>query len=102
MKTPEEIKRALKCANVCNDSGFRCKYCPYCGGNCPDLLSDALAYIQKLEAQRDAAVKDLGVTRDCRVCKHFGHKAYEEPCASCGMRQPHWEWRGVKEDTHEQ
>ena len=50
-KSPEEVKRALKCANVCNDSGFRCTSCPYRGGNCPDLLTDALAYIQQLESE---------------------------------------------------
>ena len=57
MKTPEEIKRSLKsCTDVCYG---RCKECVY-GENDPSecvlrLSGDALAYIIRLEAERDAA-----------------------------------------------
>lgn len=102
MKTPNEIKKALEC---CNEEG-RCHECPYdptgdhnC--NC-QKNDDAMAYIQQLEAQRDAAVNDLGVVRDCKVCKHYDHTPNEAPCRHCGIAQANWEWRGVKEDTHEQ
>lgn len=47
MKTPDEIKKGLKCCLIA-----LCKACPY--GNDPGCTSknlDALAYIQQLEAQ---------------------------------------------------
>lgn len=48
-RTPEEIKKGLEC---CAEDGNCSKGCPYnpirdCGN---DLYSDALAYIQRLEA----------------------------------------------------
>ena len=49
MKTPEEIKRGLACSCVCSEIDLGCKTCPYLGDNCPDVHSDALAYIQQLE-----------------------------------------------------
>jgi hypothetical protein len=101
MKTPDEIKRGLDC---CRGIEAPCDGCPYnmetmdYDESVSMLHDDALAYIRQLEAERDAAVNDLGVVRDCKVCKHFSHKAYEEPCDSCGIRQAHWKWRGVKEE----
>lgn len=49
MKTPDEIKKGLKCCGchaltACNEN------CPY-WGDCGSLEEDALAYIQQLEAQ---------------------------------------------------
>ena len=49
MKTPEEIKRGLACSCVCSEIDLGCKTCPYLGDNCPDVHSDALAYIQQRE-----------------------------------------------------
>lgn len=52
MKTPDEIKEALKC----HKDADSCFDCPY---NCLDsycslgLAADALAYIEQLEAERD-------------------------------------------------
>lgn len=52
MKTPDEIKKGLKC---CRGGELGCSECPYDGechlpfGNDPEV--DALAYIQQLEAQ---------------------------------------------------
>ena len=57
--------------------------------------------VHRLEAERDAAVKDLGVTRDCKVCKHYGCRACDEPCKHCGIAQPFWEWRGLPEPPEE-
>lgn len=58
MKTPEEIKKGLECCKVGISWATTCaKGCPYLnepvpGGRCEmELLKDALALIQQLEAQ---------------------------------------------------
>lgn len=77
-RTPEEIKKALKC---CGETPPNCKECPYdikgrigCKGV---AALDALAYIEQLEAERDklkrelaAAVKDIESSQCCTFCKH--------------------------------
>lgn len=60
MKTPDEIKKALKC----HRDGSSCRDCPYEQGRpfsidgvpfgcSKDIVSDALAYIEQLEAERE-------------------------------------------------
>lgn len=66
-----------------------------------DTAADALAYIRQREAERDAAVKNLGFTRDCKECKHYDCRACDEPCKNCGDGSPCWEWRGLPEQTQE-
>lgn len=59
MKTPDEIKKALKCYK----DGIACYDCPYEQGRTfevngvifgcsQDIAADALAYIEQLEAER--------------------------------------------------
>lgn len=49
MKTPEEIKNGLQ---ICI-ADKSCRDCPYNNGNCyMQIVRDALAYIQQLEAQQ--------------------------------------------------
>ena len=49
MKTPEEIKKGLE---ICI-ADKSCRDCPYNNGNCyMQIVRDALAYIQQLEAQQ--------------------------------------------------
>ena len=60
MKTPEEIKKGLECC-LGDTHAYHCDECPYaddesevddgCGDNGIQLLDDALALIQQLEAQ---------------------------------------------------
>lgn len=52
MKTPDEIKRALRQCAAKN-----CSSCPYSGRSCDDKNSDALAYIEQLEAGLDGKPK---------------------------------------------
>lgn len=52
MKTPDEIKRALRQCAAKN-----CSSCPYSGRPCDDKNSDALAYIEQLEAGLDGKPK---------------------------------------------
>lgn len=63
MKTPEEIKKGLF---ICSDPEGNCPYCPYVANSEPDpnwmciteLANDALAYIQRLEAQNAELVRE--------------------------------------------
>lgn len=55
-RTPEVIKKGLECcARYCS-----CHECPYSDERCATMLPyDALAYIQKLEAERDEYKRKL-------------------------------------------
>lgn len=88
MKTPDEIKKGLECRNsmICYRTG-----CPYYtledeieNGRPVSCLTksgrDALAYIQQLERERDAAVQ--------AVCKG-------ENCKECRTSNEGFEWRGL-------
>ena len=60
-RTAEEIKKALELCNMISNRKNVCESCPY-NGKCtpegePDQPGwDALVYIQRLEAERDAAL----------------------------------------------
>lgn len=119
MKSPDEIKKGLDC---CADGNV------VCAGNCvfdddvklcyPDcvklLMTNALALIQQLqaenaekdariqqlEAERDAAVRDLtelcqDTDDSCEYCLH--HK--DGKCSpECRMNNVGFEWRGVQKE----
>lgn len=123
INTPEKIKQGL---GHCATYGF-CSECPYRhhGWSSKDckrmLVSDALKYIQQLEAkdaekaqriaelerelaaaklERDAAVADLDNNNQCYICAHVDQWD-EEPCFSCLHKDPvnnftsNFIWRGV-------
>ena len=60
----------------------------------------ALQAIEQLEAERDAAVKDLKTAKRCKVCKHDHIKEMDEPCFSCSccFGVNNFEWRGVQKE----
>ena len=105
-RTPEEIRKGLEC---CSTHDYLCgKGCPYkavCHDyvHHNDVIRDALAYIQQLERERDAAVADLkehGMF--CSLCMHEEKSIHEEPCVSCSKlstanNHSNWQWRGVQE-----
>ena len=105
MRSPDEIKKGLRFAETNCLYVERCEdICPYnkdCDVSDPDrmteipraIVADALAYIQQLERERDALLKDLKATDPCDNCKHCG-----DNCKDC-EEDEHWEWRGVKEET---
>ena len=117
MKTAEEIKRGLECSRVCSEIDLGCKTCPYLGDNCPDVHSDAIAYIQKLEqdnTQKDERIRELerekkAMLRDmkawpaCDACKHRNLLCTQKPCSACreagNGKTVMWEWRGVEEEA---
>lgn len=112
-KTPEEIKKSLK---RCGKDRNCHKFCSYwdiedCTG---ELFKDALALIEHLERERDAAIEDIKVAATflCQTCKKY-HPAvidgtkhfcdeipadhFDDGAIACGM----YEWRGVKEEKDE-
>lgn len=110
MKTPDEIKKGLECCQT----PIKCEQCPYepeCELPFGDAINaDALAYIQQLEREKDALLKDLRATDPCDNCKH-GDTAWEcdGDCSFCDHSETcqcrecdddsHWEWAGIKEDN---
>ena len=100
-RTPEEIKEGLE--YCVSESVLSCDECPYAGKPCDSMqmLKDALAYIQQLERERDAAVEDINEAAMtgclCYVCsrnekghcKAFDHGIFEAT-VMCGQ----YEWRG--------
>ena len=99
MKTSDEIKKGLKCCLNESKLDFACAECPYDedGSECGDLFGDALAYIQQLEAELDAAKEFLRSSNHCcESCKHkpgfgYGCTSIAKADGSC------WEWRGLPE-----
>lgn len=106
MKTPEEIKKGLKCCIKENCEG--CPYVSNCMAKTHPLESDVLAYIRYLERERNAAIKDAkslcASSWDGNWCKFC---TYNEPDGQCyrecltgGCAWGHgWEWRGVQDDA---
>ena len=119
LKTPDEIKKGLECCYSPVEPMLRCEECPYQGSIvCKmKLHAHALAYIQQLEAERDAAVADIRLAFTshvgaCQTCKH-GENQVDciEPircpdcenekckCQSCDGDFRNWEWRGVQKEA---
>ena len=97
-RTPEEIKRGLECLTK-KCGGIVCRECElYVSGYEADAnTKDALAYIQQLERERDAAIKDLreNIDVECWVCKHRPEGGGF--CARIMDSGECWHWRGVQE-----
>lgn len=106
MKSPDEIKKGLECCKVFDG----CSECPYATSTvfpygialyCTSgLATDSLAYIKKLERERDELFRDVSLEISCSSCKHVGTKLRKNPCKECLQditTKCHWEWRGVKE-----
>lgn len=76
-----------------------------CIENLTDKLNAAHDEVAKWKAERDAAVKDL---TEMGRCRKFGESCNWCNRTGCGngcldsMHDVGFEWRGVKEDTHEQ
>ena len=110
-RTPEEIKWGLE---HCAAEGSSCKDCVFCADCDMDIYAIeryALAYIQQLERERDAAVEQLKEVdkEDLFRCSHCIHDELCNdgltPCVDCDKECPchtcrnssNWEWRGVQE-----
>ena len=95
MKTPEEIKNALR---MCSTWEKNCEECPYkpmkkaisCSA---EMKRDSLTYIEQLEERIDLMM--IQMHGDCGCCKH--RNAKEEPCRSCLNEEdsPYWQYEGL-------
>ena len=90
MKKPEEIKLALGCLS----KNVYCDKCPYDSEDCTEKVEkDALACIQRLERERDMAVKILKDHKICDACLHKDPQyGCDIDCYDCLF-----EWKGVRE-----
>lgn len=62
---------------------------------CEAPVIRALKSIDRITAERDAAVQDLGRIRDCSTCLH--RMMFYVDCPHCHpIIRDKWEWRGVK------
>lgn len=63
------------------------------------LMKEAADAIERLQKERDAAVKDLQEADNCNYCKYRERAGMEEPCCWCDVDEGEdkWEWRGVDE-----
>lgn len=93
-KTPDEIKKALY---QCGRGEFTCSECAYYDesekrAGCGYVLNlHALAYIEQLERERDAAVAILR-SMHCDTCIHDEHDLIPNECLDC-VNYCNWEWR---------
>lgn len=88
MKTPEEIKRGLKCCMADVDGLAACGDCPYadstvgCWVEGNTLERDALAYIQQLEESEKRCKKLLGIAYG-KLQKAYRELDDVENCTNC-------------------
>lgn len=66
-----------------------------------DLLNRQKAEMERLQAERDMAVKDLHANTKCHICQHLpddGNMTHCPHYASCGLAYIHFKWRGATEE----
>lgn len=96
MKTPEEIKKALKlCAyDGCQEDRYECPF----GGSVmciENMVTDALAYIEQLE--ETISLMRIQMQGDCGCCKHGQDMARCNKCLTEKEYHPLWEYEGLPE-----
>lgn len=101
--TDKEIIQALRCGEDANGTP---RPEPSDGEIvCYDPLKLAAAdLIERLTAERDAALADLADARSCKTCKYacdtrdcFSCKSKTCKCRECHLDKNAWEWRGLPE-----
>ena len=106
--TEKEIIQALRCCKI----GVPCEKCPVLGNkDCVDKVNTAAAdLIERLTAERDAAIADLKISAGCASCKYHCsditfccdcNKKQNCKCMSCRLGLMNWEWRGLPETPEE-
>lgn len=109
-RTADDIKKGLEnCVDKSN-----CGWCPR-SFDCK-REDDALAYIKQLEAERDAAVKDIRLAFTmhlgaCNTCLYFEERLAcdavnicalcedkECVCNNCDKDCSNWQWRGIQKE----
>ena len=109
--TTKEIVLALR---ICSRrTGYKgCGPCPLfddkdCMGNVTAAAADL---IERLTAERDAAIADLKISSGCASCKYHCSdttfccdctKKQNCKCMSCSLGLTNWKWRGLPEAPEE-
>lgn len=111
MKTPDEIKRRLASAIPfhLHPGDPEPRMTPRKLLELEELMADSLAFIQQLEAENAALLRDLCEANrvDCMHCRHYRDVLLPcscdcdtcevEDCACKDCRgNSNWEWRGVQ------
>ena len=101
--TDKAIIRALRCC-----ANGESEDCPFAGQGvcgCPGMSADL---IERLTAERDAALADLADVRSCKTCKYAcdtrdcsSCKSKTCKCRECHIGKDAWEWRGLPEAPEE-
>ena len=120
METKELVKALLCCTGSprIKDCKERCRY--FRGGNMnkciPDMGKDVASALESMQeeldrvkAERDAAVKDILARDHCDVCKHnhgdsdqceaneYDCNGCKAPCMCASCRdESNWQWRGLE------
>lgn len=104
--TGKEIVQALRCCaeGECKDCAMhedkqRCQ---------ENLLDKAAEAIERLTAERDAALADLADARSCKTCQYAcdtrdcsSCKSKTCKCRECHLDKNAWEWRGLPDAPEE-
>ena len=105
MKSPDDVKKGLECRirsirNACNHQ------CDTCDLRIPaytilERFEDARTLIQRLEAERNAAVAELAkcTASHCPFCKNYKNPEMADVCYTCryGIHKS-FEWHGVQKE----
>lgn len=103
MKTPDEIKKGL--ANNIpvhyHPGDHEPRLTPLMMVDLEELHADALALIQQLESERDAAVADIDEMAKCitdDVCEWCDQTECERLCMMHATERPGFKWRGIQKE----
>lgn len=107
--TDKEIIQALR---LCGKIDSNCRECKlWDNDRCVEHLAGAAAdLIERLTAERDAAIADLKISSGCASCKYHCSdttfccdctKKQNCKCMSCSLGLTNWKWCGLPETPEE-
>ena len=106
--TDKEIIQTLRICATHIENG--CGLCPQMKYvRCTERMADeAITVIERLTAERAAALADLADARSCKTCKYAcdtrdcsSCKSKTCKCLDCHLDKNAWEWRGLPEAPEE-
>ncbi len=87
--------------NIKKEASCEYKHIALTFGDILDLLNRQNAEMERLQAERDMAVKDLHANTKCHICQHLpddGNMTHCPHYASCGLAYIHFKWRGATKE----
>lgn len=89
-----DVEKLIDRLKECGTHGFKQEECR----EAAEALTALQSELEKVKAERDAAVNDLQRVNSCKVCKHCEplKTLIPEICRKCSHGNQ-WEWRGQKE-----